>query len=435
MSRAKGGSPQPHAPSPISKELILSLYLPAVAMSMAQGIAAPALPVFAKSFDVSFGVASLVIVVHGLGAIAATLPTGYLVDRLGRRPVILGGPILTALTSFLTAFASPTFELLLVWRFLGGCASQAWELSRLAMIADTGSERQRGRMITWMQEVGRVTHLITPALGGFIAAGDIRAPFVLHGVLTLLAILPSLGMKESDPARAAGARTTAGGQQASWSFVFSQMMQKEMLAFQCAQFLANFSRGIVMGGLINLYIAYAYDDSPVTIGVLATAVSAVTLPIGFVTGPIMDRWGRKKTIVPGFSLLFFALLCVAATALFHAPFEVFIASYFFMNMAQSITGGNMQTLGADLAPALARGRFFGAWRLIGRGGGAASPAVYGWVAEVAGYPAAFTVLAVGSLMVALIVGFFIRETVGRESPVPASSGSAIASTADQDQQP
>src|SRR5204863_3611262 len=192
-------------------------------------------------------------------------------------------------------------------------------------------------------------------------------------------------------------RTTDGINQATWSYVFSQIIQKEMLAFLCAQFLATLSRGIVMGGMINLYIAYAYDDSPVTIGILNASNSALTLPIGFATGPIMDKWGRKKTIIPGFSLLFLALLSVAATAHFHAPFQVFVAAYFFMNMAQSITGGNMQTLGADLAPRLARGRFFGAWRLIGRAGGALSPFLYGTVAEVAGYAAAFSVLGIASM--------------------------------------
>lgn len=420
MSREEQASGSDHAPSPISRDLILNLYLPTVAMSLGMGIAAPALPVYAKSYDVPFGAASLVIVLHGLGAVLATLPTGYLVDRLGRRPVILGGPVLTALTSLLTAFAAPNFELLLLWRFLGGCASQAWELSRLAMIADTGTVRQRGRMITWMQEVSRISNLMAPALGGLVGAWDIRAPFVLHAALTLIAVLPSLGMKESDPARRAGGIAGAEGQQATWGFVLRQMVQKEMLAFQCAQFLANVARALNFGGIINLYLAYAYDATPVTIGFLHSANSALTLPIGFLTGPIMDRYGRKKTIVPGFSLLAVALLCVAATALTRAPFEIFVVAFFFMNMAESITGGNMQTLGADLAPTLARGRFFGAWRLVGRGGGAAGPAIFGSVADAVSYAAAFSVLAVASLGVALIVGLLIRETVNRPAQAAAA---------------
>jgi MFS family permease len=401
--------------------MFLSLYLPAIAISLGQGIAAPALPIYAKSFDVSFGVASLVIVLHGVGGVVATLPTGYLIDRLGRRPVLLGGPVLTALTSFLTAFASPTFEWLLVWRFLNGAASQAWELSRLTMITDTGSTRQRGRLMTWMMHVSGVSMLLAPSIGGFVAEWDIRAPFVLHGILTILAILPSIRAKETDPARAAGAQRSTMSEGATWKYVFSALLQKEMLAFLAAQFLANVARGLQMGGGINLYVAYAFNAGPATLGLLNTANSFVTLPVGFLTGPIMDKWGRKKTIVPGFSLLFVAMLIVGATALLEAPFQVFIPAYFFMNISQAITGGNMQVLGADLAPALARGRFIGAWRLIGRGGGAVGPALFGGTAEAAGYPLAFVALGIASLAVALIVGLLIGETVNRERADPVAA--------------
>jgi MFS family permease len=408
--------------NPLSRELLLSLYLPAITISLGQGIAAPALPVYAKSFDVSFGIASLVIVLHGFGAVFATLPTGYLIDRLGRRPVLLGGPVLTAITSFLTAFASPTFEWLLVWRFLNGASSQAWELSRLTMIADTGGTRQRGRLMTWMMQVSSVSMLLAPSIGGFVGEFDIRMPFVLHGVLTILAILPSIRAKETDPTRAAGAQRSQLSEGATWKYVFSQLMHREMLAFLVAQFLANVARALQMGGGINLYIAYAFDASPGMIGVLNTASSAVSLPVGFMTGPIMDRWGRKKTIVPGFSLLFVAMLIVAATAAFQSPLPVFVPAYFFVNLSQAITGGNMQVLGADLAPELARGRFIGAWRLIGRGGGAVGPAIYGFVAQVVSYAAAFIALGVASLSVALIVGLLIRETVNREAGARIPAG-------------
>ena len=51
----------------ISRETLLSLYVPAFILSLGTGIAAPALPIFAKSFGVSFGVASLVLIVYSVG--------------------------------------------------------------------------------------------------------------------------------------------------------------------------------------------------------------------------------------------------------------------------------------------------------------------------------------------------------------------------------
>src|SRR3954447_13560171 len=111
----------------LSRENILTIYLPAAALALGNGITVPALPIYAKSFDVSFAVASEVFIAQLLGGLGATLPTGFLIDRFGRRKIILLGPLLVALASLLTAFAG-SFARLLAFRFLGGWAQQMWML-------------------------------------------------------------------------------------------------------------------------------------------------------------------------------------------------------------------------------------------------------------------------------------------------------------------
>src|SRR5437764_12913322 len=94
-------------------------------LSLGQSMVAPVIPGFAKSFEVTFGTASLVFVMLNVGALVATFPAGYLMDKIGRKPVLLAGPVLTALASFMTPW-SGSFEELLFWRFLLGVASQLW---------------------------------------------------------------------------------------------------------------------------------------------------------------------------------------------------------------------------------------------------------------------------------------------------------------------
>src|SRR2546427_13269794 len=96
----------------LSRQNVLSLYLPAVILALGTGIALPALPIYARQFDVSLGVASSALVATGLGGLAAGVPTGYLLDRFGRRNIILAGPIVTALSSFLVVTAHSFPELL-----------------------------------------------------------------------------------------------------------------------------------------------------------------------------------------------------------------------------------------------------------------------------------------------------------------------------------
>src|SRR5215210_1016443 len=161
------------------RQSVLSLYVPALILGLGTSIATPALPVYARSFDVTFGVAALVLVAHSAGSAAATLPVGYLLDRFGRRKIVLAGPLLTAITSFLVASAQ-SFPELLIYRFIGGWALQMWVMGRLAMITDRGGER-RGRQITGLYGMDNTGRLLGPAVGGFAAAAwDIRIPFILH---------------------------------------------------------------------------------------------------------------------------------------------------------------------------------------------------------------------------------------------------------------
>ena len=399
----------------VSKELFLTLYLPALAISLGHGIAIPVLPVYAKSFDVSFETAALVVILNSVGSWAATLPVGYLLERVGRRPVLLAGPVLAALMSFATALA-PTFGFLLVCRFLNGAAEQMWQLSRLAMITDTGKARERGRMITWMMEVSRFGNLFSPALGGFMAVfWDIRVPFIVHGILVLLAVIPSFRMaRESDPNRRRAADTGQEREHVPWGEVIRGMRQPQMVAFFTAQFMANFTRGVNRGGLLNLYAAYIYGVGPATLGLLASANSFLQLPLGFTTGYIMDRWGRKRTIVPGFSLLAVAMVFMTATAFFQMPFELYATAFLCVSFSQGITGGNMQVMGSDLAPVRGRGQWMAIWRFIAESGGQLSPTLFAIVSVLFSYVGSFSIVGLSALSVALLVGLGIRETVGRE---------------------
>jgi MFS family permease len=399
----------------MSKELFLSLYLPAMAISLGEGIATPVLPVYAKSFGISFEMATLVVILSGIGGWVATIPIGYMIDRYGRRPVLLAGPLLTAATAIMTAFA-PTFGILLACRFFNGAAQQMWQLSRLAMITDTGKDRERGRMITWMSQVSTFSGLFSPAVGGFIATyWDIRVPFFFHAAMCIIAIIPSFRLaKETDPERTRAASQGREVEKVPWREVFHGMANRQMLAFFTAQFMANFTRGVNRGGLLNLYAVYQYGVGAQTIGLMASANSFLQLPLGFTTGYIMDKWGRKRTIVPGFSLLFLAMIFMTSTAFFQLPFTIFVAAYLCVTFSQGVTGGNMQVMGSDLAPARGRAQWMAVWRLIAETGNQLSPTVFALVGAAFGYVGAFSIVGLSSLSVALLVGLMIGETVGRD---------------------
>ena len=130
----------------VSWDTFVSIYLPAMVLALGVGMALPAIPVLAKSFDVSFGAASWIITAHLVGGLAGSLPTGWLIDRVGLKPVMIAGPLLTAAMAILVLVAQ-SFPQLLVLRFVEGWAAQMWLLGRLAAISHGAGADQRGRQV------------------------------------------------------------------------------------------------------------------------------------------------------------------------------------------------------------------------------------------------------------------------------------------------
>ena len=401
--------------------LLLTLHFPAIALGFGTGVIAPVLPGLARSFDVGIGVATLVFIVQAAGSAASAIPTGILIDRIGRRKVLLAGPVVTAIGSFLVA-AATSFPELLVYLFIGGWGSQMWMLSRLTIVADTGEARQRGRQITSMHGVARIGALLGPALGGLIAVVlGLRAPFILHGVMALVAVTPSyFVLRETAPARGSGAKGVRGGGDAQPDSSWRALLANPIPTVFGAVFMANMARGGAAlrggNGPIFLYATYAYGIGPATIGALSSAMGVASIPILFVAGFIMDRFGRKFTIVPSLTLIGVSLLLVTATSYASLSFSVFVAAYVALQLSISLMGGSMQTLGSDIAPAHARGKFFGASRLVANSGAMSSPISFALLSQFAGFTAAFAFRSLIGFAAALVFGFFVKETLKRTPP-------------------
>jgi MFS family permease len=339
-----------------------------------------------------------------------------LIDKVGRRPVLLAGPLLTGAASFMTPFSHSIWELFF-WRFLAGAALQIWQQARLAMIADTARHQERARQQQWMMGVGQTGMLVGPSVGGFLAAGfGVAVPFMMHAVLTVLAIIPSFWLaKESDPMRRQRASGEAQpmSERSEWARVIAYMMTFQMVVFLGIQTLANLSRGGFDQGALNLYAVYNYGLGPDTLGLLNTAAIACSLPIPFLTGYFMDRIGRRAVIVPGFTAYAAALFLMSMTAFFQVPVELFMVGYVLVQSSQGLTGGTMQVLGTDLSPSFARGRFFAVWRTFAQLGATVTPAIFAAIAERGGFGYSFVYLSVCAVLVAIGVGVVLGYTLAR----------------------
>lgn len=397
--------------SPASRALswstFLSTYLPALILALGTGIALPAVPALAKSFDVDFSVASGVVTAFLLGNLFGTVPSGWLIDRFGRRPLMIAGASLTSIMAFLAAFAF-SFPELLVLRFLDGIAAQMWLMARLAAISHGAPPGQRGRQVSWMFGMNNTGALAGPVLGGFIASewGQ-HAPFIAYGILALGALVPAVLYVES-VSRGRAAPNSPGDRQASRLTIW-QIVGPRLPYFGVALF-AGLTRGPIMADLLHLYAAFTYHLGPKQVGYLATGAALVSWPIGFVAGWMMDRYGRKRTMVPGFAGVALAMAALGLSTVMGLGFGAYVALFFVAVTLQALTGGSIQTVGADVAPPEARGRFLGLWRFTGQSGMTLSPIIFVLISEYLGYSTSFFFTALTAAAVAALLIRYVPET-------------------------
>jgi MFS family permease len=391
----------------LSWETCLDTYLPALVFALGTGVALPAIPTLARSFNVSFGIASGVLTAFLVGGTVGTIPTGWLIDRFGRRRIMLAGPLLTASLAFLV-FLSQNFPELLLLRFLDGWAAQMWLLGRLTGISARAASNQRGRQVSWMFGMDTVGRLSGPIAGGFIAtAWGLRAPFAAYAVLALATLIPVvLFIRDVEE----GPRRRPDGAEGAKQKLTPRQIIQPRLVFFIVAFFAALARGPIFADLFHLYAAFQYNLGPKAIGFLATAGSATSLPIGFLAGWMMDRFGRRRTLIPGFCAVTCTMLVLGLTALVRAPLSWYVAAFLSGVVAQSLTSGSIQTIGADVAPPEARGLFLGLWNFTSQGGLALSPIAFAFTSDTAGYPSAFALLAVAALIVAVLLIGFVPET-------------------------
>ena len=63
-------------------------------MMMGIGLVSPILPQYARTFGVNMTMIGMLITVFGIARMLVDIPAGRLTDKIGRRPVLIVGPLI-----------------------------------------------------------------------------------------------------------------------------------------------------------------------------------------------------------------------------------------------------------------------------------------------------------------------------------------------------
>ena len=144
----------------------------------------------------------LTLTTYMLGFAVGQLFYGPLSDRYGRRPVLLGGLLFFAITSFACSFA-PSIGGLIGLRILQGLGAASGSVLGRALTRDAYTFKEMPLVMSWISLGQNIAPSLAPTIGGFLGEwSSWRATFwFVGGFGTILFLVTLAGLRETNKFR------------------------------------------------------------------------------------------------------------------------------------------------------------------------------------------------------------------------------------------
>lgn len=280
---------------PELKVMIASAFVIAIGF----GIVAPILPQYASDFGVSAFAVSAVVSAFGLFRLLFAPASGKLTQRLGETPVYVIGLLIVAASMIATAYA-PTFELLLIFRALGGIGSTFFTVSAMTFLARKSPPEIRGRVAGAYASAFLIGNVAGPILGSGLLVFGQRVPFLVYGgALILAAALVYFMLRKS---RLEDRKNKETRQNASLVEAWQSRSYRAALTSGFVNGWATFG---VRNSIVPLFAASAFVgggwiiDSSQLAGFALATFAVGNVAIVFTLAKRSDQWGRRPPIMVG----------------------------------------------------------------------------------------------------------------------------------------
>jgi MFS family permease len=284
-----------------------------------------------------------------IGRAAAQYPAGWLADRVGRRPLLLGSLVVYALIFPLYVLPIPVVTLIVV-RLVQSLAGGAFVPAAMALAADLTPETSRGRVFSQLRASDMVGLLLGPAIGGFVAGFRLEYVFGAGAVICLVAALVLTGLPSASAAAHGPAEAEAVPVR-PWhllSFLLPVLVLGGPVSWTFGAYDAAWSLYLTSRGASTFVVGLSF----------ATYALPIVLFAGLAAG-LSDRLGHLRA--GRLTLLTHGLLAAAY------PFIASVPALVVIGVAEGgLTAAGLPALSAEasrLAPPGAQGRTQGVYQL------------------------------------------------------------------------
>lgn len=290
---------------PIPAELRVMI-VAAFIIAIGFGIVAPILPQYAADFGVSTMAVSAVVSAFGLFRLLFAPASGKLTQHLGETPVYVVGLLIVAISMIATAFA-PTYELLLIFRAVGGIGSTFFTVSAMTFLARKAPPQIRGKVSGAYASAFLIGNVAGPLVGSGLLVFGQRVPFLVYGgALILAASVVFVMLRRS---RLEDRRNKDDRQRATLTEAWARPSYRAALTSGFANGWATFG---LRNSIVPLFAASAFTGggwligSAQLAGVALAVFAAGNVAVVLTVSKRSDVWGRKPPILIG--------LCISAVA-------------------------------------------------------------------------------------------------------------------------
>ncbi len=378
------------------------------------GLIAPILPLYARSFGVSYDAASLLISTFAFARLVFDPIAGPVVDRYGERWSAMTGVVFVGASSLLAGLAQ-SFPLVVLFRGAGGLGSSLFFAALYSYLLKIVPSNRMGRTMSVFYGALNVGIIAGGPIGGVVAqVWGLRSPLFLYaGLCFICGILYLRYMPEppSRPGESAPGAATSGpvGWRATRSQIFALLRNPTFVTV----LVLNMSfYWVVAGGydtLVPLFGREALGMSTVAIGgVFAIAVAAEFIVL-YPAGSFSDRLGRKRVLLPALAGL---AVLMAAVGWAGSPVALGVLMGL-VGLTSGSAASGPAAVRADVAPGAGSGTAVGLFRFFGDLGFVLGPLVGGVAAAAFGFKGAFALMA-APVVVALALVARTPETLRRE---------------------
>ena len=361
---------------------------------MAGALIAPVVRAMIDPLGAPIALIGLVITTHGLFAVIFSPVMGYLIDRVGRKPIYAFGLLIYGLGGGSGFFIS-SFLLMLVSRAFLGIGVAALVTSITTLIGDLyKAGPQRNRVMGWRSGANSFGGITYPLLGGFLGALSWNFPFAVYYVGIPLSVLSLYFIPET---------FTPQNQKE-----IKQQEARSLLTLLKGQPILLFIYGLTLLAMMFLYIIVIQIPQLLPeIGLSGTAFAGIFLSInGLAAGVISLNYGRIRTHLSYSIIILLFFIAWASSFMLLA----LVSNTLIVALALVLAGiGHGLLLPAiylwvtEIAPPAVRGKAVSYTTSSAYLGQFLSPVIFGSVFVVLGFSTSFLITAIIAIIILLIL--------------------------------